>query len=361
MTTNEHPSWMIYGATGYTGTLIAEQAVRHGLRPILAGRTTQKLVPVAERLFLEHRAFGLDDEAQVKKALEGIALVLHVAGPFVKTSPPMRRACLELGAHYLDVTGELPVFQDVLRLDAEAKAKRVALICGVGFDVIPTDCLARYLSEQLPNALELELAVSASGEPSAGTGKSVLGIVREGGFVRRNGVLEPWPLGKGARRIPFPFGKRWGVPAPLADLESAYATTRIPNITTYFAVRRAMGAALKVGWPAVAVSWPLGRIALESEQVNERIQHFLDHRMRGPSEADRQVKRAFVWGRVTSPSGETREATIETAEGYQFTAEAAVRAVEATFEKKLVGATTPALAFGADFVLSVPGSRRFSA
>src|SRR3979411_308227 len=124
--------WLIYGANGYTGELIAREAARRGHRPILGGRSAD-LVPLrARELGCESRVFPLD---RIGNALDGIALVLHCAGPFICTSAPMVAACLHAGAHYLDITGEIAVFESIMKRDADAIARGVTLLPGVGFDV----------------------------------------------------------------------------------------------------------------------------------------------------------------------------------------------------------------------------------
>ena len=107
--------WMVYGANGYTGELIAREAARRGLKPILAGRSPGKIAPLASELGLEARVFDLGDVApQTAAALEGVSLVLHCAGPFSATSAPMIAACLRAHAHYFDITGEISVFEHAM-------------------------------------------------------------------------------------------------------------------------------------------------------------------------------------------------------------------------------------------------------
>jgi len=153
----ERMRWMIYGANGYTGELIAREAARRGLKPVLAGRRRESVEELARTLGLEARAFGLDDVAALTGQIQGHALVLNCAGPFSATAAPMMEACLRAGAHYLDITGEIAVFEHAQSLDARARDAGVVLCPGVGFDVIPTDCVAAALKAALPDATHLAL------------------------------------------------------------------------------------------------------------------------------------------------------------------------------------------------------------
>src|SRR5215213_4435335 len=135
--------WLLYGAYGYTGALVAAEAVRRGHRPILAGRSARRLAPLADRLGLDWLAVDLADSARLRAALRDVALVFHAAGPFVHTSAPMVQACLTSATHYVDISGEVPVLERTLALDAAARQRGIAVVGGAGLDVVPTDCLAR--------------------------------------------------------------------------------------------------------------------------------------------------------------------------------------------------------------------------
>jgi hypothetical protein len=216
--------FLIYGANGYTGELIAREAVRRGLRPILSGRSEEKIAPLAEELRLEARPFSLD-----KPRLDGIDAVLHCAGPFVRTSAPMVRACLEAGAHYLDITGEIAVFEAVMAMNDSAVRAGVTLLPGVGFDVVPTDCLAAMLAARLPGATELELAFYAPGaELSRGTMKTMIESIDEGGAIRRDGRIVRVPAAYDVREIPFSIGPRTAMTIGWGDVSTA-PTPRRPS------------------------------------------------------------------------------------------------------------------------------------
>ena len=210
-------TWMIYGANGYTGELVAREAVRKGHAPILGGRSAGTVGRLAQELGLPSRVFSLDDPQGTAAELYGVAAVLHCAGPFVHTSAPMVNACLATGAHYLDITGEIAVFESVLGRGAEAKKAGVALLPGVGFDVVPSDCLATRLSAALPDATELALAFdTAGGSVSRGTMKTMIESLPGAGAVRRNGEIVSVPVAYDVREIDFGpgTGKRWAMTIP---------------------------------------------------------------------------------------------------------------------------------------------------
>src|SRR5688572_29198476 len=160
--------WLIYGANGYTGKLIVAEAVKRGLKPVLAGRNTAAVRELAERYGLPARSFDLSNATTAASALSGVPLVLNCAGPFSQTAAPMLEACLASGAHYLDITGEIDVFAHCHAQDARARAAGIVVLPGAGFDVVPTDCLAAMLQRDLPTATSLVLAFEAGGGPSPG-------------------------------------------------------------------------------------------------------------------------------------------------------------------------------------------------
>ena len=140
--------FLLYGSYGYTGRLIADRALEQGLRPLLAGRDVAALAAQAAELGLEFRAFSLDDTAALDAAVRAVPVVLHAAGPFAHTAAPMAQACIRAGVHYLDITGEIAVFEAMAALDGAARASGVMLMPGAGFDVVPTDCLAAHLARR---------------------------------------------------------------------------------------------------------------------------------------------------------------------------------------------------------------------
>ena len=350
--------WVLYGATGYTGVLLAEEAAKRGHRPVLAGRSAEKLRALGERLHLEWKAVPLDDSAGLRALLDGAGAVLHAAGPFLQTSQPMADACLDAGCSYLDITGELPVFEALFARDMEAKEKGVALIPGVGFDVVPSDCLAAYVASKLPGADTLEIALVASGEPSAGTAKSLVGIVPGGGWVRRDGALIPYPLGKGIHTVRFTHREAQVMPGPIGDLVTAWHGTKIPNITVCVAIPSGVAKTLSATWPLGVVGLPILNALLRSKPIRSRIDAAIDKRTVGPNAENREGGRSYLYAKASTREGASAEAWMEISSGYEFTRHAAISAVEQILAKRPSGALAPAQALGADFVLGIPGTDR---
>jgi short subunit dehydrogenase-like uncharacterized protein len=341
-------SWLLYGAYGYTGKLILDQVLAEGgERPILAGRREGPTRELAEAHGLEWRQFTLgNDQARVERGLEGVEAVLHCAGPFSATSAPMVRACLARKVHYLDITGELGVIERILSSSDQAQAAGVALLPGVGFDVVPSDCLAALLSVSLPEAVRLELAFKSGGSASRGTTKSMIEGLPEGGCVRKDGKLTRVRPGHRTRVVPFRRGPSRCVAIPWGDVSSAYYSTGIPNITVYMGQPDSVIAGMRV--------LSLVRPALGLGFVQRGLKRMADG-VKGPSSAERERCRTQLWGRVEDRWGDAREAQLEVREGYTFTADAALACLERVLAGAVPpGAWTPSQAFGASFVTELP-------
>lgn len=334
--------WMIYGANGYTGELIAREAVRRGMQPILAGRDAGRVAPLADSLGRPWRAFPL-----AAPLLDDVGLVLNCAGPFSRTSRPMVEACLAAGAHYLDITGEIDVFESIFARAEEARRRGVALIPGVGFDVVPTDCLAAMLARRLPDADQLMLAFSTSrgSNMSRGTLRTAIEGTAKGGAIRERGRIVHVPLAHDVREIRFPSGVRRAMTIPWGDVSTAFRTTGIPNIRVYTAssdraIRRARRFARLAPLAALPGITPLLKWLV---------------RRGGPSADQRASGRVELWGRVARGSEEV-SMTMTTPEGYELTVRTALAAVERLLNGSVgSGAFTPSQAFGAEFVTTIPG------
>src|SRR2546429_8860572 len=200
-----HTTWMIYGAAGATGTLIAEEATRRGHQPVLAGRSAESLASLGKRLGLPWMAVGLDEPGRLQRAVSDVDAVLNAAGPFIATAPPLVQACLAAGTHYLDIASEIPTLQHLFARDQAARERNITLIGGVGFGVVASNGLVKYVADQLPGATTLELAVKADNQQTnQGATKSGLEVLAGGGGGERGGHLGPFWPGKGLKGVTFP-------------------------------------------------------------------------------------------------------------------------------------------------------------
>ena len=338
---------LVYGAYGYTGRLVVEAAIERGYAPIVAGRDTTKTRGVATANDHQARSFPVSD---ADAPLGDVDAVLNCAGPFAETADAMVEACLDTETHYLDITGELPVFERIRRRGPDAEAAGVTLLPGVGFDVVPTDCLAAHLRDRLPDATHLSLAFETDGGVSPGTLKTALSGSGMEGAVRRNGVLRAEPVGARTRVVDFGEGLRRAVSIPWGDVSTAYHTTGIPNVDVYLALPRA-------GRTAVALA-PYAGDLLGADTVQRGLSWLIDRYVEGPDAGTRASGQARIWGEVRSPD-DRLVSRLRTPETYRFTAEAATLIAEKVLDGDAPdGYQTPASAFGPDLVLEIPGVER---
>ena len=341
-------SYIIYGANGYTGELIAKLAVEREHHPILAGRSAQPVKALADKLRLGHRVFALDSQQSVDQGLSGASLVLNCAGPFSRTALPMVEACLRNRVHYLDIAGEVDVFEACAARGAKARAAGVLLLPGVGFDVVPSDCLAAHLKARLPSATHLALGFQARGRTSRGTATTMIENIHRGGLVRRDGKLTPVPMAWKTREIDFGRGPVKAITIPWGDVSTAFHSTGIPNIEVYLAAPWTVRAGLRL-------ARGLGSL-LSAGPVQELMKKRIRSAPPGPSGEERARGRSLLWGEVSDGSGRRAASRMRAPEGYTLTAMAAL----AILERVLAGAPpigfqTPSSAFGADFVLELAG------
>ena len=341
---------LIYGSYGYTGDLIADAAADRGHDPTLAGRNERKVTDQAAELGFDHRVFDLTDTEAVHDALDAHDAVLNCAGPFIQTYEPLVEACIETGTHYLDITGEIAVFQAIAEYDDAASEAGVMLMPGVGFDVVPTDCLAAHLNERLPAATHIALGFDAMAGISPGTAKTVIDSLDELGYVREDGLLESVPAAHNTRRIDFGRGRMGAITIPWGDVSTAYRTTGIENITVYTAV------------PGVARllmrSSDLLAPVFELPGVTDTLQDLVRTAVEGPDEATREHTNCYVWGEASN--GEERVVSrLVTPNTYTLTVDAALliarRVLDGEWE---AGYGTPGGVYGPDLVLEIDGVER---
>ena len=341
---------MIYGANGYTGRLIAREAAKRGLQPLLAGRNRDEVRALGDELNLHCRVFELSKADEIARNLDGIDVVLHCAGPFSKTAEPMLEACLAHKVHYLDITGEIDVFELCHQTHARAKHQGVIVLPGSGFDVVPTDCLAAMLKRRLPDATHLTLAFEAGGGPSPGTAKTSVEGMGKGGRARINGELTTVPLAWKQRDFLRDGKPRSAMTIPWGDVFTAYVSTGIPNIETYLAMPPKT--IQRMRW--MRYIQPL----LGLKPVQDYMKRKIERTNPGPSDERREKSDTYVWGEVRNAAGAEAKLTLVTPNGYDLTVTASLGIAEYLLQRlgRLGGGYfTPSMLMGADYVLKLPG------
>lgn len=342
-------SFLLYGANGYTGNLISRFSKDFNLQPVLAGRTKEKIESLSKNTGLPCCIADLEDETILQNALRNVKLVVNTAGPFKFTAFPMLNACLKTGTHYIDINGDITVFERLKLYDAAAKKAGIMILPGVGFDVVPTDCLSLFLKKRLPDANRLQLAFAMlGGRISHGTAITMSGKLGESGASRKNGMIVCEPLGRKCMEVDFGIRKMFVMSIPWGDISTAYHTTAIPDIETYTHIKPWIYRLLK--WQLLFN--PILRHPLVRNYVTKRI----DRRPAGPTDEIRSKALSLVWGRAYNAAGKTISARLQCPEGYTLTALSTLLIAKKILSGDAApGFQTPAGMYGEDLILEVPG------
>lgn len=340
--------WMIYGANGYTGRLIAAEAARRGLQPVLAGRNEAALRAMADELGLRWRMFTLDLPTAAEEGVRGMDLVLHCAGPFSATSAPMLDACLATRTHYLDITGEIDVFAHCHAQHARAQEAGIVVAPGVGFDVVPSDCLAAQLHRDNPWARSLVLGFDAGGGFSPGTAKTSVEGLGNGGRVRVGGELRRVPLAWKTRTFTRDGEDRLAMTIPWGDVYTAFVSTGIPDIEVYATASPKTIARVRRlrRWGAL----------LRRPFVQGWLKRRVERSVKGPDAQTREGTQAYFWAEVRG-DGRAQVRRMVTPNGYALTVSASLGIVQCFLDNPAPagGYYTPSQLMGPDYVLELPG------
>lgn len=345
-------SFLLYGANGYTGELIARYAHQYNVVPILAGRRKEVIELLANKLQLSYRIFDVNDTTALLTALKEVKVVVNAAGPFQFTAKQMIEACLQTGTHYLDINGDISVFEMLKRFDDAAKKAGIMLLPGAGFDVVPTDCLALQLKKLLPDAVSLQLAFATlGGGLSHGTATTMVTKLGQGGAIRKDGKIISKPLGQKGMQVDFGMKKLFVMSIPWGDISTAYTSTGIPHIESYTGISRKVYYLLKLQ--------PLFNWLLRTTLVRNYLKKKINKRPAGPSDEQRDQAISLVWGRARNAAGKMATVRLSGPEGYTLTALATLIIVQKVLSGNfLTGYQTPSGAYGENLVMEIPGVKR---
>jgi short subunit dehydrogenase-like uncharacterized protein len=336
---------LIYGATGYTAKLIIALARERGADLVLAGRSETGVRQIAKSNNMDARVFGLDDRDGLDAALSEVAVVLHCAGPFSHTSKQMVDACIRNRRHYLDITGEIDVFEACAARSAAAADNGVMLLPGVGFDVVPSDCLAAHVASKVAAPNRLTLAIAGLNKRSRGTARTGVEGIGRGLRVRRGGQIVRL---KNPIRREIAFGNRnlpcmtlsWG------DVATAYYSTGAKDIEVLFESVPEIDQFLKLS--------QFMRFLLATGPAQKMLKRWIDKQPEGPDARERAQGSATIFAEVVDVDGASARAILRMGDAYSFTADSALTvAMTVASGNHKPGFQTPSQVFGADFVLGL--------
>jgi short subunit dehydrogenase-like uncharacterized protein len=344
----------VYGATGFTGRLVAAELRRRGAGMLLAGRNLAKLEILAEEIGDgEARAVGLDDPAGLRELLDPCAAVIACAGPFRTRGEPVLAAAVDAGTHYLDTTGEQPFMRLVFERYGDAADRAdIALVTAMGFDYVPGDMIASLVAGREP-VDEVTLAYWVRGfRPTRGTALSTLGILAGGDVEWRDGRLRPGPqgLGRGTWDFAAPIGRQRMVGYPAGE------HITVPRHVRTQRVRTVLSASTPVPLPGPAASLVMTPVRLAMRTpIRHAVEALIPRLPEGPSLDSRRRSR-FVIECQASRGGVARRGRVSGSDPYGLTArtivEGALRCATPGYERR--GALAPSQAFDpADFLNSL--------
>jgi len=335
---------MLYGAYGYSGKLIVEELTSRGIRPVLAGRNAGALEELSRQYNCIYRVFDTEESENTDRSLNDIGTLLNCAGPFKYTAKNLMEGCLRSSANYIDITGEMPVMHLAFSLNKQAVESGIVLLPGAGFDIIPTDCLAKRLSEALPEADSLKLGIlNKKGKISRGTWLTTLDFLGGMGRVRKNGQVVDSKIGEYTVRVNRAGFSFSGISIPWGDVYSSYHSTGIPDSEVY------------LGLPEIIVKlkvFVIPALALFKLPLIQKLVHrYISRNITGPSKIERDEGETYIWGKVEKKNGEMREEAYRVMEGYNLTAKGAAECAERIMKNRVTpGYHTPSTAFGSGFM-----------
>ncbi|MFQ3213998.1 MAG: short subunit dehydrogenase-like uncharacterized protein [Marivirga sp.] len=342
---------LIYGANGYTGKLIVQEAKKQNINVHLAGRNKVAIETIAKETGFAHSVVDLSNTKALEQLLLPYQTVIHCAGPFTETAKQMVEACIRSQTNYLDITGEIWAFEEVMTYNKKAKAAGIKLIPGVGFDVVPTDCIAAQLKAQMPDATAIEMCFTGDKTSmSRGTAVTMAKNIAKGRYIRENGMLKNVPLAYKTKLVQFPHREQMVMTIPWGDLMTTYFQTKIPNIEIYTGVSSSVIKTI--------IRFRTLKFLLGIKWIQKMVRTKIENSVTGPSEQNLTNGKTYIIATVKNTVGDEITARLTTPEAYALTAKTAIKAATLLYDDSVAienGYLTPAQAFGNEYIQSFDG------
>jgi short subunit dehydrogenase-like uncharacterized protein len=348
---------VLFGATGYTGELVARELAQRGAKPVLAGRSLGKVEALAEELGAGGAAAAdVSDPGSVKALVEKGDVLASTVGPFSQFGSPAVEAAIGAGAHYIDSTGEAPFIRKVFeQWGPRAEASGSILLTAFGYDWVPGNHAATLVLEEAGEAAtQVDIGYFFQGGSnrrkemfSGGTAASIVDVMLSPGFAFRDGKLQTIRTGDRNDELEAGGKPLAGISASTTEafsLPRLYPQLRDVNVWLgWFGpasgfMSRATGA-LAIATRAPGVKAGLSRMALRMGSSG------------GPSAEARAKSTSLIVAEAKGSNGETlARAELTGPNGYTLTgaliAEAAIRIANGAASGS--GALGPAEAFGVE-------------
>ncbi len=340
--------WMIYGAYGFTGSLLAKIAADKGFKPVLAGRDALKTKRLALSLGLDFKVFSLDEDSIIEKNLKDIDLLYNLAGPYCKTAPTMVEACLRTKTHYMDLTGDIEIYDFLYSLDKVAIENEILIMPGVGFNVIATECVAAHTVQKLSTCDHLDIVMATQAKPSKGTFKQMIALLPRGGYEIENHELKRRNIGKSDIKIKYPDKRRTPFSIPIGELIACHKSLNIANIRVHYA--------MSSSWVRMTETMIDIIAKFSGKNYGKKVlSNFASNYIKGPDETSMLHDKAYVYAKASSDLGVYAETMIKTPEPYYFTALITLKVIQKVLDGEYKGALTPVEAFGSSIIFEVEG------
>jgi len=344
----------VYGATGFTGRLVAGELERSGADYILAGRNGEKLDALASSLASTPRtkAVPVDDEKGLRELFDGCATAIACAGPFTLHGEPVIKAAVASGCDYLDTTGEQPFIK--LAYDTygpRAANQGTAVIPAMGFDYVPGDMIASLTATGLGRLETITLAYATSFQMTRGTMLSALEMIKGGDLRWHGGRLEPAPQAVGRGRFDFgpPLGEQPMTRYPAGEHVMLPRHLDVRNVETMLSAGSIAPGPLSDLAPLIAR--PAG--VLMRTPVRKLTGSLISRLPEGPDDESRATARFTIACNAIAADGTERQGRISGNDVYGITAAMIVKGAIASAcgDVEASGGLSPAQAFDPNLFL----------
>lgn len=353
---------MLFGATGYTGELTAHALVARGLRPVLAGRSPERLAALARRLGdLQTATADVVRPASVRALVGAGDVLISTVGPFLRYGEAAVQAAVDAGAHYLDSTGEAPFIRAVFERHGPAAGRAgCGLLTAFGYDWVPGNLAgALALRDAGPRARRVDIGYFVSGptsggsasggSASGGTRASAAGILLEPSFAWRGHRLVTEPSGRRIRDFDMDGQRRPGL--SVGGSEHIALPRQHPELAEVGVYLGWFGPATRAVQGASYALSTAARLSGVRRGLQITASRLLPGSTGGPDAASRARTRSTVVADTTDGGGNRlAQARLEGLNAYDFTANVLAWAAEraAAGELRGTGALGPVDGFGLD-------------